>query len=295
MKEIQHPAADMLSAEGIRGYLTEKAAPYGKRLSVFDTVDSTNQMAKEWAAEGSPHGTVIVADRQTRGRGRYHRRFESPTGGLYMSLILEPPQLPFPSVTFMTSFAAVAVSEAVEEVTGRLPDIKWVNDVLLDGKKVCGILTEGVTHPQTGAITRLVVGIGVNIHERKADFPEELREIAASLDPEWRIPDIRNRLAAGIISRLLAGDGVTQAEVLARYRSRLSMLGREVTVIRVGQEPYRGTAVDLDPDGALIVRREDGSLDVLSTGEIHVRETRPSVGSEKVEECSPAERAGMDF
>lgn len=262
---------DLLSAAGIRACLSPAAVPFGALIQVFPTLPSTNRTAKELALAGAEHGTVILADHQTAGRGRLTRSFFSPTGGLYMSLILRPELLPFSQPSFTTAFAGISVCEAIREVTGEQPGIKWVNDLLLGGKKICGILTEGVTSLETGTLDWLVVGIGINIHTRPEDFPPEIRHLAGSVDPDGRFPGIRNRLAAEIISRMVVPDpSWSQSQVLAQYKSRLIMLGKKITVLQ-GAESWPATALDLDEEGHLIVRKENGEIQSLSSGEIRIR------------------------
>ncbi len=261
---------DRLSAEGIRRQLRDSARFCGDRIHVYDSLPSTNLTAREMALSGAEHGTAVLADRQSRGRGRLDHSFFSPAGGLYMSLLLRTDALPFDSLPLITIRAATVVCETVEEVTGRAPALKWVNDLLLDGRKICGILAETAMTPG-GGISHIIVGIGINARIRREDFPPELRETAGSLDPEGEIPEIRNRLAAGIISRF-AGEPFPEREVLLdSYRRRLCMLGRTVTVLPAGGEPFRAEALDVDGAGNLIVQKEDGRREHLSSGEIHIR------------------------
>lgn len=162
-----------LSAGRIQALLRGRAADC--RVLVERTVDSTNDELKRRAAAGCPTGTVLVAERQTGGKGRLGRSFYSPPrGGLYMSLLLRP-ALPASECMAVTACTAVAVAAAAEQICGRRAEIKWVNDIMMDGKKLCGILTEGALSAETGLFDYLVVGIGVNV--ASAGFPEELREV----------------------------------------------------------------------------------------------------------------------
>ncbi len=263
--------SDRLTVPGIRPWLTPETRPGADLIRVYDCLESTNRTAKELAVAGAGHGTVVIAEKQTGGRGRYDHSFSSPAGGLYMSLILRPEKLPFENLAFVTTWAAVAVCEAVEEVTGKKPSVKWINDLLLDGKKICGILTEGVMDFESGSIGWIVLGIGVNVRSKPEDFAVELRPIVGSIDPEGKIPAARCRLAAGIVNRTLGEHIPTQKEILAAYRQRLGMLGKTVTVLRPGEEDFRATATDLNESGHLIVKKEDGSLMALSSGEIHIQ------------------------
>ncbi len=261
---------DHLSAEGIRRRLGENARYCAERIRVYDCLASTNLTLREMARDGAEHGTALLADRQSRGRGRLDHSFLSPAGGLYMSLLLRAEETALEALPLMTVRAALIVSGAVEEVTGKKPGIKWVNDLLLDGKKICGILAEAVTG-RDGQLSAVVVGIGINARIRQEDFPPEIRETAGSLDPEGGIPEIRNRLAAGIISRFFGEPFPERAELMRQYRERLCMLGREIDVLPSGREEYRARAVDIDENGNLIVEKKDGRRESLSSGEIHIR------------------------
>lgn len=262
---------DILSIQGIRPLLKENARAFADFMVYEAETDSTNRTAKALALDGAAHGTAVLADSQTGGRGRYSRSFFSPPGGLYLSIILHPERLRFSQITAVTAFAAVAVCEAIAAVTGMQPEIKWVNDIFLRGKKVCGILTEAVTDFESGCHSWIVVGIGINVLAKTSDFPPELRDIASSLFPDGTSPaGIRNRLAAEIINRLAGFDTPPdEHEIFAAYRKRLMMLGKTVTVIR-GNETERALAEDIDDAGHLIVYTADGQRKVLSSGEIRI-------------------------
>ena len=259
--------ADTLSLAGMLPYLAPEIVP--GRIQVFPTLPSTNQTAKELALSGAPHGTAVIAAEQTGGRGRYARRFVSPEGGLYLSVILHPERLQFAHITAVTAFAAVAVCEAIEQVTGLSPRIKWVNDLFLGDRKVCGILTEAVTDIESGSLGWIVLGIGINVNTRTADFPPELREIAGALYPDGApVRGSRCRLAAEILNRTAGLQAPPQErDVMAAYRARLMMLGQTVTV-HEGERSYQALAVDLDDAGHLILQSPDGTRRTLSAGEI---------------------------
>lgn len=262
---------DMLSVQGITPLLSETARPFAQDLHVHDELASTNQTAKELALAGAAHGTAVIAARQSQGRGRYTRSFFSPPGGLYMSIVLHPDKLQFAHITTVTAFAAVAVCEAIEAVSGRKPGIKWVNDIFLDGKKVCGILTEAVTDFESGCLGWIVVGIGINVTTREEDFPPELHGIAGSVFG-GPAPGSRNRLAAELMNRIPGcAPMLTEAEVIARYRSRLMMLGKTVTVVQSDGTEYSALAADIDEAGHLIAETASGERRVLSSGEIRIR------------------------
>lgn len=261
---------DILSIAGILPFLSEKSQPFANQIHIYKSLESTNKTAKEMAVSGAAHGTVILSDTQTMGRGRYSRSFFSPGGGLYMSLVLRPEGLRFENPTSVTAFAAVAVCEAIECVCQKVPEIKWVNDIFLDGKKVCGILTEAVTDFESGELDWIVLGIGINVSTRTEEFPAELQSSATSLYPDEKMPGVRNKLAAQIINRILGFEIPPQeAEIFEAYKKRLMVLGKKITVIQ-NQTEFRATAIDIDSAGHLIVKKESGEIISLSSGEIRM-------------------------
>lgn len=281
------PGGDWLSEEALRALLPKDAPP----LRVLQQLDSTNLEAKRWAIEGAPHGAMVAAVSQTAGRGRLGRSFASPTGGLYLSMVLRPPaQMPPADVVLMTPAAAVVVCRAVAQLCGIQLGIKWVNDLYIgspggandkkggkDGesspggqKKCCGILTEASTSFESGAIEYMVTGIGINLTTPPGAFPEETREIAGSLYPQGKAPVSRAQLAAAIHQGLLRAFATLQSRnFLQEYKDRSIVLGRQVTVMAA--QPYPAQAVDIDEEARLVVRLENGTLQPLSHGEISVR------------------------
>ena len=261
------PPRDELSAEGVRRYLRHTEL----RVEHVSSITSTNTVLKARAAGGAPHGLVLTASRQTQGRGRLGRQFYSPADtGLYMSLLLRP-ERPVEELGRLTACAAVAAARTVERLSGERTQIKWVNDVLLHGRKICGILTEG----SVSADERLeyaVVGVGVNLHPPEGDFPPELRGVAGSVFGREIIPDLRCRTAAGILDELmdLYADLESPA-CLEEYKSRSCVLGKEIWLLQPGQKPIPALAVDVEADYALMVRLSDGTLKRVSTGEVSLR------------------------
>ena len=233
---------------------------------LLEETDSTNRVAKELSAAGAPHGTLTVAARQSAGRGRRGRSFFSPEGGIYMSLLLRP-DCPPEEVQLVTPMAAVAVSRTVDRLCGASTRIKWVNDILLDGKKLCGILTERC--PDGG----VVVGIGLNHRAPENGFPPELASIACALYPgKGEAAVSPEALCAGITAQLMAmAPRLTRRDYLTEYRHKSCLLGKTVTVYPVSGAPYPALAVDFDECAHLLVRNEDGQLAALSSGEVSVR------------------------
>ncbi|MCL2531639.1 MAG: biotin--[acetyl-CoA-carboxylase] ligase [Oscillospiraceae bacterium] len=244
-------ASDVLSAAGMAAHLAQPCD-----IHVHDALESTNHTAKQLAMAGAQHGTIVVANKQLAGRGRYARSFASPAGGVYFSVILRPS---YTVPTLVTAHAAVAVCHAAEKLCGLQPSIKWVNDVLLGSQKLCGILTEAVTDFETGQIGWVVVGIGIN-------YTQTPHERAACLFPQGEPPVTRNALIAEIVNHMLAPP--PQSELLAAYEQRLSTLGK---TLRQRDEPeILGKAIAIDETAALLVRRPSGEIITLNSGEISI-------------------------
>jgi len=239
-------------------------------VHTFSTIDSTNTYAKQLAENGAPEGTLVLAEHQTAGRGRMGRSFFSPAGtGLYMSLILRPVFSPS-EVLSVTACAAVAVCEAVEALSGRKAGIKWVNDVYLDNRKVCGILTEAAFVPGSNSVRYAVLGIGVNTTPPEGDFPPELAGIAAAVFNR-NDADMRLRLAAAVLDRFLTYyPSLTEKNFYSGYRDRLFLRGQPVEILW-GSDTGEGICLDVDRDFRLVVRMPDGSQRSLSSGEVRVR------------------------
>ena len=179
--------------------MIEKYLRYKFKISTFDVLESTNTTAKELAQNGADEGTVIIAKEQTAGKGRLSRTFFSPNGGLYMSIILRP-TISSEKTTFITAAAAVAVCRAIKTVTGIDTGIKWVNDIYLNGKKVCGILTSGAINSEKKNLDYAILGIGLNIDPPKGGFNKEIKNIATSLFKENCDEDTKARLTAEILN-----------------------------------------------------------------------------------------------
>ena len=262
---------DIISIPGIKPFLSERSQFYANKIQVHKSLESTNKTAKEMAVAGAEHGTIIISDCQTMGRGRYSRNFFSPSGGgLYMSMVLRPEAMHFKNPTSVTAFAAVSVCEAIESISTKVPRIKWVNDIFIDGKKVCGILTEAVTDFESGGLDWVVLGIGINVHTRTEDFPCDLQSIATSIYPDEKMSGVRNRLSAEIINRILGFETLpSETEIFEKYKKRLMVLGKKITVIQ-NQVEYMATAIDVDSVGHLVVKNESGERITLSSGEIRI-------------------------
>ena len=262
---------ERLDAERILEMLKEH--PWRDRITVLESVDSTNSLAKREALAGAPHGSVYLSDEQTGGRGRLGRSFLSARGkGLYLSVLLRPDCAPT-QVGHVTAMAAVAACNAVERCCGVRPGIKWTNDLILGEKKMTGILSEMSVEWESGTLEYVVVGIGINCSQRPEDFPEELQNRATSIQMETGRTVDRCLLAAELIRELekLSRELITgKAAWIARYAEDCITLGREVRIIR-GEQVRTGTAKAIDENGALVVRYDNGETGVVFTGEVSIR------------------------
>lgn len=237
----------------------------------YEETDSTNLQAKRLAEEGVPDGTLVVADCQTAGRGRLGRSFSSPHGdGIFMTVILRP-EVPADQVSCLTLIAALAVHRGIAEAAGVDCAIKWPNDIILNGKKVCGILTE--MSMEEHAVRHVVIGIGINCGN--TDFPEELKEVATSLfletgqqiereDLIWRIWTAFEPLYDSFLKYH------DLRELRDSYNALLINCDREVEVLD-SPEAWKGTARGIDETGALLVENAARELVAISTGEVSVR------------------------
>ncbi len=253
--------SDILTAVGIKRGLRRND---DIKINILSETSSTNNDAKRLISEGLSGYTLVVADKQTLGRGRMGRSFFSPEGGIYMSLAFGVDGGNISNALRLTASAAVAVCLAVEKLCGEKPQIKWVNDVFIDGKKICGILTEGISDFETGRISSVIIGIGLNCGNAK--IPDELSEIVGVINRNG-VP--RCKFIGEIVSNLI--DFIEgKVEFIEDYRDRSLVLGKKISYTKNGIERL-ATAEHVDYDGGLIVRHDDGSTLLLSTGEISVR------------------------
>ncbi len=248
---------------------------FGRQVEYREQVGSTNDLAKQLARSGAPEGLLVIADEQVAGKGRLGRSWSTPRGSaIAMTLVLRP-TLPPHQAPRVTLVAAVAVAEAVREVTAISVGIKWPNDVQVEDRKFCGILTE--MEADMDAIAFVVCGIGINVNMEREQFPDEFRATATSLRTEAGRPFPRAQLVREILARFeSAYDQLTQGRfdaVLERWRALSITLGRPVRVNSVtGAPTLQGIAEDLDADGALLVRAEDGAVHRVLAGEVSLRQ-----------------------
>lgn len=248
-----------------------KTKTMGQSIYFYEETDTTNNRARELALEGAPEGTLVVAEKQTAGRGRRGKVWESPLGtGIWMSLVLRPQIMPA-EASVLTLLCGLATAEAIEAETGLSVGIKWPNDILINGKKAVGILTE--MDCEMSEVHFVIPGIGINVNT--ASFPPEIADIATSLYLECGKTVSRRRLVHKVLERMeehyetFLRTGSFTA-MLEDYRKHCITLGKEVHVL--GREPFFAEALDITPEGELLVRRADnGKEEVVFSGEVSIR------------------------
>ncbi len=268
---------DLLTAGSLLSLLPETRM---RDVIILDKIDSTNKYLKSLASEGAPSGTVVISNCQTEGRGRLGRSFISPPDkGIYLSYLMKP-SVPFDLVSRITCWTAVTAANAVEEACGICPDIKWVNDLQINGKKICGILTEMIVESEISSISNVIIGIGINVNHLPSDFPDELRNTAASLRMELpgNEPLYRASIAAGLINgldRMCREFPDAHDRYLDSYRRLCSTTGLDVSVVsahnHTSEIPRTGKAMSIGEDFSLKVLFDDGHEENLSSGEVSVR------------------------
>lgn len=259
---------DELTAGGIREYLDPACSAL--RIEVLPEVSSTNTLLKEKALAGAPAGTVLIADRQTTGRGRSGKSFHSPAGtGLYMSILTNAEAQDSARTLSVTTMSAVAAAEAAEAVSGREARIKWVNDIYMEERKVCGILAEALTSPTTGRPDRIVLGAGFNVYEPEDGFPAEIAEIAGAIRTRVE-PGVRSRLAAEFLNRFYGILKGGRSDYEADYRRRSLLTGRRILVLSE-TDPREAAVLGLDEQLRLLVRYDDGTEAALNAGEVSLK------------------------
>ena len=240
----------------------------GQEIHHFAEVTSTNDVAKELARKGVKEGTVVVSETQTLGRGRLGRRWVSPQGGIWFSIVLRPRVNP-KEASKLTFVAAVAAARTIREMFELRAEIKWPNDVLIGGKKVCGILTETSTKGEV--VDFVVVGIGINANVSLDSFPESLRNSLTSLKEERMVEIEREEFLRALLEEVERYYTILLRKdfdlILEEWRRLASFLGQYVEVVSF-DEKIRGRAVDVDSDGSLIVKLTDGRIKKVMTGDV---------------------------
>lgn len=258
---------DVISASGVKKHLKQDYS--GMEIFCLKTIDSTNKYAKQLVIDGKKELSLVISEEQTDGKGRHGRSFFSPSNkGIYMSLII--PCADKPNIAMVTTAAAVAVCKALRELTSQDCQIKWVNDVFIGNRKICGILSEAISNIEIRQIETVIVGIGINVSTDNQSFPEELREIAGSLGDENPISTTRNEIIAGIINNLIElSSDLDNTDYLEYYKEHSMIIGSEIEYSYNG-EWKNAYAVDINDRGELIVEADGKNL-TLSSGEIRVR------------------------
>lgn len=246
--------------------------PWRSRIQFFDSITSTNDVLKQLALQGAEEGTILVANCQTGGRGRMGRTFQSPSGvGIYLSVLLRPHCLPG-ELMHLTCASAVATCSAIERAAGFRPGIKWTNDIVYQGRKLSGTLTElGLN--QDGSTAYAIVGTGINCNQSLEDFDPGIRSFAGSLKMVSGQEADRALVAAKLIDAWYEMNChlfSRKEEILSCFRRDCITLGQEICLVK-GSETRHGYALDVDEEGALIVRFEDGRVETVNSGEVSVR------------------------
>ena len=260
---------DLISKEGISLYLNEEFSSID--IYTYKTTSSTNEVSKKLALNGAKQGTVVISEEQTAGKGRMGRSFYSPANtGIYMSIILRPNLTAMDSV-LITTASSVAICDAIHKVTGIECQIKWINDIYINNKKVGGILTEASTNFESGTIDYLILGIGINFNKPKDNFPDSLKEIVDSLYKGNSNGVNRNILCAEILNNILSIiPNIKDYDFISEYKKRSIILNQEV-IYTIGGINSKGKAIDINNDGSLVIKHDDGSIKILNSGEVSIR------------------------
>ena len=238
-------------------------------INILDSVTSTNMLLKEQGKTKSEFCTIIASS-QTSGRGRLGRSFYSPeSSGVYFSVLLKP-QLEIQKAILITTAAAVAVTRTLEILGCENSQIKWVNDIFVDNKKVCGILTESVINTETKKIDFAVLGVGINLVKPKEDFPEDIKNIAGAVFFD-EIPYIKELFVAEFLNEFYKiYKNLNDAEFMEEYKDKCFCIGKEISVIS-GDSVRRGTAISIDENARLLVKFSDNHTEFISSGEISIK------------------------
>ena len=259
---------DILSPQGVRKYLKPE---YDKLdIDVIPTSISTNGVVRQNADLGKPDGYTVIANEQTEGRGRMGRSFFSPPdSGIYLSLLLRPENCESHQAVKITTIAAAAICEAIEAVSGETAQIKWVNDIYVRGKKVCGILTEASFSLENGLLQYAVLGVGINVYRPEYGFPKEIEQIAGYIFDE-PCDDAKNRLSAELLNRFMTYySNLGTVDYIEAYKRRNFVIGKRINVI-TAEESKMAFALDIDNECRLLVKYDDGKEEALSSGEISI-------------------------
>ena len=270
VQEIGKEETEYISASEISKDLNTKYI--GKELFVFKEVSSTNTLAKFLSMNGIADGSVIISEKQTNARGRSGKSWESPLGGVWLSIVLNP-HVDYAKLPLITLATGVAVAKTLEKIGVENPEIKWPNDIMINGKKVCGILTEAITKLNT--IENVIIGVGIDANLDVEDFPEELQEGTTTLQKELGRKGNENLLIKTFleefeeISELFDHEGYE--EILKEWRKRSYSIGKIVEVREPFNKNYDAYVLGVSREGALIVEKIDGTLEKVISGECIIK------------------------
>ena len=243
----------------------------GKNLYVFNEVGSTNTIAKFLSKNGIGNGSVVIAEKQTAGRGRSGKSWESPLGGIWLSIVLTP-DVDYSKIPLITLATGVAVAKTLEEIGIENPEIKWPNDIMVNGKKVCGILTEAITNFNT--IEHVIIGVGIDANLSIEDFPEELQNTTTTLERE--IGRVNENFLIKVFLQELEKiielfNSKCYEDILKEWRKRSYTIGKVVEVKKPFNKSYDAYAVGISKEGELIVEKHDGTLEKVISGECLIK------------------------
>lgn len=245
-------------------YLSQKL-----NITVFKELDSTNNYLKKIGSNGEKENQLVIALSQTGGRGRMGRSFYSPNGtGIYFSLLLHP-KFSAEKSLFLTVMAAVSVAETVMKYNENDVKIKWVNDIYVDGKKVCGILTEGAINSNK-MLDYAVVGIGINVIAPENGFPDDIKEIATVIFPGKMEEDIKEKIVADVVNRFFNMYNGIDIDYVKRYKKYSYLTGKDINIIS-GETVRPATVIDISDDCHLLVKNENDEIEEISSGDVSVR------------------------
>lgn len=238
-------------------------------ITIFDELDSTNSYLKKLGSNGEKENQLVIALSQTGGRGRMGRSFYSPNGtGIYFSLLLHP-EISVEKSLLLTVMAAVSVAETVMKYNSNDVKIKWVNDIYIDGKKVCGILTEGAINSHK-MLDYAVVGIGINVIAPENGFPDNIKDIATAIFPGNTEDNIKEKIVMDVVNRFFDMYNGVDTNFVKRYKKYSYLTGKEVNILS-GENTKPATVIDITDDCRLLVKNENGEIEEISSGDVSVR------------------------
>ncbi|MBR4891458.1 MAG: biotin--[Clostridia bacterium] len=238
-------------------------------ITIFDELDSTNNYLKKIGSQGEKENQLVIAQSQTNGRGRMGRTFYSPDGtGIYFSLLLHP-EFSAEKSLLLTVMAAVSVAETVMKYNSNDVKIKWVNDIYIDGKKVCGILTEGSINANK-KLDYAVVGIGINVIAPENGFPDDIQDTATSIFPGKTEENIKEKIISEVVNRFFKMYNGFDINYIERYKEYSYLIGKEINIIS-GENKRQATVIDITDDCHLLVKNENDEIEEISSGDVSVR------------------------